>query len=117
MEQSDFLLESYSYELPESSIAQVPAHPAESAKMLIWNQGKSSIVDSHFYELPSMLSDKDVLICNNTNKPELEVFTIKFDDPYERLFYIIKNCKHKFPKDFEELSIRLLEVKKFVLVL
>jgi len=66
MEQSDFLLESYSYELPESFIAQLPAQPVESAKLLIWNQGKSSIVDSHFYELPSMLSDKDILICNNT---------------------------------------------------
>ncbi len=66
MEQSDFLLESYSYELPEAFIAQLPAQPVESAKMLIWDQKKTSIVDSYFYELPSMLSDKDVLICNNT---------------------------------------------------
>jgi S-adenosylmethionine:tRNA ribosyltransferase-isomerase len=47
-------------------IAQVPAQPAESAKLLIFSQSDSSIQDCHFYDLSNLLSDKDVLVCNNT---------------------------------------------------
>lgn len=50
---------------------------------------------------------------NNTNKPELEEFTIKIDDPYERFYYIFLEAKKKFIKDFEELSINKLEAKIF----
>jgi len=64
--QEDFLLDSYDYDLPEEMIAQVPAQPAESAKLLIFSQSDSSIQDYHFYDLPNLLSSNDVLICNNT---------------------------------------------------
>ena len=66
MENSDFLLDSYDYNLPEEMIAQIPAQPAESAKLLIWSKSDSSIQDYHFYDLPNLLSDKDILVCNNT---------------------------------------------------
>jgi len=64
--QEDFLLDSYDYDLPEEMIAQVPAQPAESAKLLVFSQSDSSIQDYHFYDLPNLLSSNDVLICNNT---------------------------------------------------
>jgi S-adenosylmethionine:tRNA ribosyltransferase-isomerase len=64
--EEDFLLDSYDYNLPEEMIAQVPAQPAESAKLLIFSQSDSSIQDYHFYDLPNLLSSNDVLICNNT---------------------------------------------------
>jgi S-adenosylmethionine:tRNA ribosyltransferase-isomerase len=64
--QEDFLLDSYDYDLPEEMIAQVPAQPAESAKLLIFSRSDSSIQDYHFYDLPNLLSSNDVLICNNT---------------------------------------------------
>jgi S-adenosylmethionine:tRNA ribosyltransferase-isomerase len=66
MNREDFLLDSYDYDLPEEMIAQVPAQPAESAKLLVWSSINNSIKDSHFYDLPKLLSNKDVLICNNT---------------------------------------------------
>ena len=66
MENSDFLLENYNYELPQELIAQVPAQPEESAKLLVWNKTDSSIQDQHFFDLPSLLNSNDVLICNNT---------------------------------------------------
>ena len=62
----DFLLDSYDYDLPPELIAQVPAQPAESAKLLVFSQSDLSIQDYHFYDLPNLLSDKDVLVCNNT---------------------------------------------------
>jgi len=64
--QEDFLLDSYDYDLPEKMIAQVPAQPAESAKLLVWSRSDNSIQDYHFYDLPQFLSDNDVLVCNNT---------------------------------------------------
>ena len=66
MEKEDFLLDNYDYDLPDEMIAQVPAQPAESAKLLVWSQNDKSIQDYHFYDLPKLLSNKDVLVCNNT---------------------------------------------------
>lgn len=66
MKSEDFLLNSYDYDLPEEMIAQIPAQPAEFAKLLVWSQSDNSIQDYHFYDLPKLLSDNDVLICNNT---------------------------------------------------
>ena len=66
MESEDFLLYSYDYDLPEEMIAQVPAQPVESAKLLVWSRSDNSIQDYHFYDLPNLLSNNDVLVCNNT---------------------------------------------------
>ena len=66
MGSEDFLLDSYDYDLPEEMIAQVPAQPAESAKLLVWSGSDNSIQDYHFYDLPQFLSNNDVLVCNNT---------------------------------------------------
>ena len=66
MENPDFLLDSYDYDLPQELIAQVPAQPAESAKLLTFSRSDSSIQDYHFFDLPNLLSEKDVLVCNNT---------------------------------------------------
>ena len=66
MENSDFLLDSYDYDLPQELIAQVPAQPTESAKLLVWSKSDSSIQDYHFFDLPDLLTSNDVLVCNNT---------------------------------------------------
>ena len=66
MENLDFLLDSYDYDLPQELIAQVPAQPVESAKLLVWTKGDSSIQDYHFFDLPDLLTSNDVLVCNNT---------------------------------------------------
>lgn len=60
----DFLLENYNYELPENMIAQVPAQPVESAKLLL--KIKDKIEDLHFFDLPNVVTDNDVFVCNNT---------------------------------------------------
>ena len=66
MDSEDFLLDSYDYDLPEDMIAQVPAQPAESAKLLVWSRSDNPIQDYHFYDLPNLLTSNDVLVCNNT---------------------------------------------------
>jgi S-adenosylmethionine:tRNA ribosyltransferase-isomerase len=66
MDSKDFLLDSYDYDLPQELIAQVPAQPAESAKLLIFSRSDSSMQDYHFFDLPNLLTSNDVLVCNNT---------------------------------------------------
>lgn len=66
MKNSDFLLDGYDYDLPQELIAQVPAQPSESAKLLVWSKSDSSIQDYHFFDLPDLLTSNDVLVCNNT---------------------------------------------------
>jgi len=66
MDNDDFLLDNYSYDLPNELIAQIPAQPAESAKLLVWSSNGNSVSDYHFYDLPMLLTENDVLVCNDT---------------------------------------------------
>jgi S-adenosylmethionine:tRNA ribosyltransferase-isomerase len=59
-------LEPYSYELPDSRIAQRPVHPPESAKMLVYSRSQRSITHSHFSALGDFLRAGDHLIFNDT---------------------------------------------------
>jgi len=61
----DFILSSYTYDLPQSYIAQAPAIPRDSSRLLIVNSLKSHI-DGVFRELPNWLKSGDLLVLNNT---------------------------------------------------
>lgn len=62
---SDQSLDSYDYELPTLSIAQNPAVPRDSSRLLVVN---SQSEHSHhiFRELPQLLQKGDLLVMNNT---------------------------------------------------
>ncbi|MCS6813612.1 MAG: tRNA preQ1(34) S-adenosylmethionine ribosyltransferase-isomerase QueA [Cyanobacteria bacterium] len=55
----------YDYHLPEDLIAQVPAHPRDSSRLLVVD---SPTHHSHhrFWELPDLLQPGDLLVMNNT---------------------------------------------------
>lgn len=59
-----YLLKDYQYELLDGYIAQTPASPADSSKLLVpsW----TSIHDYRFYDLPKLLTKRDVLFFNDT---------------------------------------------------
>lgn len=61
----DFQLSSYIYQLPQSLIAQTPAIPRDSSRLLIVN---SRLESTHaiFRDLPHRLKSDDLLILNNT---------------------------------------------------
>ena len=61
----DFLLSSYTYELPQTLIAQTPAVPRDSSRLLIVNPRLGS---NHaiFRDLPNWLQRGDLLVLNNT---------------------------------------------------
>lgn len=61
----DFLLSNYSYQLPQSLIAQVPAAPRDSSRLLVVNS-RTSHLHGVFSDLTRWLLPGDLLILNNT---------------------------------------------------
>ncbi|MFA6006007.1 MAG: tRNA preQ1(34) S-adenosylmethionine ribosyltransferase-isomerase QueA [Patescibacteria group bacterium] len=69
-------LKDFDYVLPPNCIAQRPASPRDSAKMLVYNRKykvegikesiKDKVTDSAFNHLPEFLDDSYVLVCNDT---------------------------------------------------
>lgn len=61
MKTSDFF-----YELPEELIAQTPAEPRDSSRLLIYDRKNKTITHKHFYDIVDNLHSGDVLVINNT---------------------------------------------------
>ena len=61
MKTSDFM-----YELPESSIAQFPAEPRDTSRLMVLDRETGSIDHKHFYDVIDYLNPGDVLVVNDT---------------------------------------------------
>ncbi len=61
MKTSDF-----DYYLPEELIAQTPAMPRDSSRLLVYDREKDKIEHKHFYDIVDYLKEGDVLVRNNT---------------------------------------------------
>jgi S-adenosylmethionine:tRNA ribosyltransferase-isomerase len=61
----DFLLSSYTYQLPQELIAQSPADPRDSSRLLIVDSRRES-THATFQDLPNWLKPGDLLVLNNT---------------------------------------------------
>jgi S-adenosylmethionine:tRNA ribosyltransferase-isomerase len=61
MKTSDF-----DYHLPESAIAQTPAEPRDSARLLVASRESGALTHAHFYELDRFLNPGDLLVFNQT---------------------------------------------------
>ena len=61
MKTSDFY-----YELPEELIAQHPAEPRDSSRLLVYDRKADRVTHEHFYDIVKYLKKGDVLVVNNT---------------------------------------------------
>ncbi len=61
MKTSDF-----DYYLPENLIAQTPANPRDSSRLLVYDRVQDVIEHKYFYDIVSYLKEGDVLVRNNT---------------------------------------------------
>lgn len=59
-------LSDFDYHLPEAAIAQAPAIPRDSSRLLHLDRQNGQIADHHFYELDTLLPKNAVLVRNNT---------------------------------------------------
>lgn len=56
----------FDYNLPKSLIAQKPARPRESSRLMILDRKKKTIRHDHFFNLPKYLRPGDVLVFNDS---------------------------------------------------
>ncbi len=59
-------IESFTYDLPAKQIAQIPADPRESAKLMVLDREKHHIQNRTVADLPDYFHEGDVLVVNNT---------------------------------------------------
>jgi len=54
------------FELPKELIAQEPAHPRDSARLLVYSRATKKITDAVFRDLPNYLAENTTLVVNNS---------------------------------------------------
>ena len=68
---------SYFYDLPPELIAQTPAIPRDSSRLLVYDRKTKKILDKHFYDIVDFLKPNDVLVINSTKVLPARLFGIK----------------------------------------
>jgi S-adenosylmethionine:tRNA ribosyltransferase-isomerase len=66
MENPELRLSAYDYELPPELIAQTPAEPRDSARLLVLDRSKPDLEHRHVSDLPEFLRPGDLLVANRT---------------------------------------------------
>lgn len=66
MEKVVYKKSDFFYELPEEQIAQTPAEPRDSSRLLVYNRATGKIEDRIFRDIGEYLQKGDVLVVNNT---------------------------------------------------
>jgi len=66
MEKVQYKKSDFYYELPEERIAQTPAEPRDSSRLLVYDSKKKTITDKIFRDVIDYLQEGDVLVVNNT---------------------------------------------------
>lgn len=69
-----FQIDQFTYELPDALIAQKPAEPRDSSRLMVVNRDTGEIGHAHFADLPNFLGDGDVLVRNNTKVLPARIF-------------------------------------------
>ncbi|MDQ3064801.1 MAG: tRNA preQ1(34) S-adenosylmethionine ribosyltransferase-isomerase QueA [bacterium] len=56
----------YYFDLPQELIAQTPAKPRDSARLLVYDTGSGNISDKFVYDLPDILPKQSTVVVNNS---------------------------------------------------
>lgn len=90
-----FDIEDYNYELPQSSIAQVPTSKRDHSRLFVVDRKKGSFSDNHFFDLPKLLKAGDLIVVNDTrvvparlfgqkeSGGRVEILVLEYPDPAE----------------------------------
>ena len=62
------------YELPEELIAQTPAEPRDSSRLLVYSKDEDKIYHKHFCDVKEFLKAGDLLVINNTRVIPARIF-------------------------------------------
>ncbi len=69
--------DSYDYDLPANQIAQVPAEPRDSSRLLVMKRGDGTLEHRIFRDLPEYLFPGDLLILNEARVIPARLFGVK----------------------------------------
>ena len=72
MKTSDFY-----YDLPKELIAQTPAEPRDSSRLLVLNRQNGETEHKHFYDIIDYLDEGDLLVCNDSRVLPARIYGIK----------------------------------------
>ncbi len=72
MKTSDFY-----YYLPKELIAQTPAEPRDSSRLLVLNRQSGETVHKHFFDIIDYLDEGDLLVCNDSRVLPARIYGIK----------------------------------------
>ncbi len=64
--ESPVLLSDYDYDLPPERIAQEPAIPRDSSRLMVLDRRSGSVAHRRFHDLPGLLGEGDLLVLNDT---------------------------------------------------
>lgn len=80
----------YNYHLPEQLIAQHPAEPRDSARLLVYDRQDKSISDKVFVNIIDYLNAGDVLVVNNTKVLPVRLYGHKQDTGAKIEFLLLR---------------------------
>ncbi len=85
LKKSDFY-----YELPNGLIAQTPAEPRDSSRLMKIDRKTGEIIHDHFYNLPEYLKEGDLLVLNDSKVFPARIYGIKRDTGVPCEFLLLK---------------------------
>lgn len=98
----------FSYEYPEELIAEYPADPRDSCRLMVVDADEQEVAHNSFKNLPDFFSEGDVLVVNNTKVyparlygekkktgADIEVFLLRELNPESRLWDVMVDPARK----------------------
>lgn len=67
------------YDLPKERIAQTPAEPRDSSRLMVVHRDTGNLEHRHFYDILDYLNPGDCLILNNTRVLPARLYGVKQD--------------------------------------
>ncbi|MDO4190650.1 MAG: S-adenosylmethionine:tRNA ribosyltransferase-isomerase [Bacteroidales bacterium] len=104
MEQRHIRIEDFNYELPDERIAKYPLEERDQSQLLIWDGVQPH--HQHFYDLPDLLHQGDVLIYNNTKVIQARLHFAKETGALIEIFCLEPHT----PSNYEEAFAAAKEV-------
>lgn len=70
----ELLTHDFYYDLPEELIAQTPAEPRDSSRLMVYSRAEDKVTHAHFRDLTRFLREGDLLVINNTKVIPARIF-------------------------------------------
>ena len=89
--QTDLKKQDFFYELPEELIAQTPAEPRDSSRLLVLDKSTGKTQDKIFSDIIDYLNEGDILVINDSKVIPARLYGIKEDSGIEIEVVLLRN--------------------------